>query len=455
MLRERIVQNIVPLASVLIIIFAGLYSLTATKVFIPLLEEQVGKEIEFTGVVVRDADVRDKTVHLTVLVESVGSVVVDEQVKILLYADSFDESRYGDRVSVVGVLKKPDAFETDSGRTFNYPKYLEAHGISYTILRPEVTLVEKDKGNVFVSKLLDVKHFFIRGIERALPEPESALLSGLLLGEKQSLGEKLTNAFRNAGVVHIIVLSGYNVALVIQWVSFVFVRLFSRNIAYILSAIFVIAFAIMTGASETTVRAVIMALFMMLATVLKRPKVALRGLCIAGALMAIVNPFVVLYDLSFQLSFLATLGLILFSGAIQKKITFVPDTKFFPFREIVATTIATQITVLPLLITSIGAISLVFLPANILVLPAVPVAMFVGFFASLVSILLPVVSLPLNLVAYGVLNYIIYVANFFGTLPFASIFIPQNKMSLVLLGVLGSYTIIALLVYRFRVRIFK
>lgn len=455
MYREWVLQNIVPLISIVIIASAGVYSVIHVDASPLYFEENVGEETVLQGVISRDPDAREKTTHLTLKVETIHGADVEESRKVLLYADSFEDAKYGDRIVAKGTLKTPDAFETDSGRTFNYPKYLRAHGVSYTMLRPSITILERNVGNVVVAHLLSLKHVFIQGIERTLPEPESALLAGLLLGEKQSLGTKITDAFRNAGVVHIIVLSGYNVALVIQWISFVLVRLFSRNIAYVLSVIFVIAFAIMTGASETTVRAVIMALFMMLATILNRPKAALRGLCIAGALMALANPFVVFYDLSFQLSFLATLGLILFSGKIKGHLTFIPEFKFFPFREIVSTTLATQITVLPLLVVSVGAVSLVFLPANVLILPAVPLAMFVGFFVSIFSLLTPTVLLPLSVIPYAVLTYIIHVANFFGTLPFASLAIPTDTMMPVLITLSCVYVGIALLVYRYRNSLFE
>ena len=168
-----------------------------------------------------------------------------------------------------------------------------------------------------------------------------------MLGEKQSLGDKLTDAFRKAGVVHIIVLSGYNVALVINSVLFVSLRVMPRLLGYGVASVFVIGFAVLTGGSETTIRATIMALLMMTARILNRPAMALRGLFIAAAIMALWNPFVVLYDLSFQLSVVATLGLILFSDKIAKRINFVPSN--FGLREIVSTTLATQITVFPLL----------------------------------------------------------------------------------------------------------
>ena len=105
---------------------------------------------------------------------------------------------------------------------------------------------------------------------------------------------------------------------------------------------------------------------------------------------------------------------------------------------------------LPLLIFSIGAVSLVFLPANVLVLPAVPIAMFVGFFASITALLSPILAFPLSILGYGILSYIISIATFFGSLPFASLPIPREWMwpLLMILGFL--YGVAGLLFFRLR-----
>jgi competence protein ComEC len=443
-------RSFVPILCVLAVLGAGVYSLVAVPLKIHALEAAVGKPVTIEGIVVRDADKREKTTYLTLEVK----IPDGGKTRTLLFADTFTRVSYGDRIRATGILENPERFETDSGRTFNYPKYLLAHKVTYTMSLPEIMIIGSGRGNKVIASLLSLKHAFITGIERALPEPESALLAGLLLGEKQSLGAKITDAFRNAGVVHIIVLSGYNVALVIEWMAFLFIRIFPRKVAYAATALFVMAFALMTGGSETTIRAVLMALFMMLATVLHRPKAALRGLLIAAAIMALWNPYIVLYDLSFQLSVLATLGLILLSGHVAERLSFMPDWKYLPFREIVSTTLATQVVVLPFLILSIGTMSLVFLPANVLVLPAVPVAMFVGFFASLTALLSPVFALPVSILAYAVLHYIIAVAVWLGELPFASFLIPSEWMWASLAALAACYAFAVWLLFRFRQKIF-
>jgi len=441
-------ENVLITICIAIIAGVGVWSLFIETPSLPSFERYEGSRVIIGGVVSRDPEHKEHSLRLVVTVHELNSETLqNEKTNVTVSTDRFLDIHYGDRVRVTGVLRSPEAFETESGRTFNYPRYLLAHRITHSISFAETEVFESGKGNVFVASLLSVKHTLLRGMQKALPEPEGALLAGLLLGEKQSLGDTITDAFRNSGVVHIIVLSGYNVALVINSVLFVAVRIFPRLVAYSFAGVFVLGFAVMTGGSETTVRATIMAILMMIATVLHRPSVALRALAVAGASMAVWNPLLVLYDLSYQLSMVATLGLIIFSPYIQSKIRFVPAS--FGLREIVATTLATQITVLPILILSIGVVSLVFLPANVLVLPLVPIAMFVGFVASVVALASPLVALPFSALAYVLLKGIIATALFFGSLPLSTLVIPPQWLWVSLAVLVVAYVFVWWYVRRF------
>ena len=433
--------------STLVLIGAATYSLIAPAPESVFEQLEGAYEVEVVGEVVRAVDVRETHHRVSVRAESVNGFPVPKgNPLILVTADRYQSSVYGDTIRAVGTVRKPEPFETDTGRTFNYEKFLRTHGISHTLAFAHVDVLETGGGNPIVRWLLALKKLFIHGIERSLPEPHAALAAGLLLGEKQSLGDSLTDAFRVSGLIHIVVLSGYNVALVINAVLFVVLRFLPRVGAYALAAVFVVGFVIITGASETTVRAGLMALLMMVARVMNRPGDALNGLAVAAGVMAIWNPFVVLYDLSFQLSVIATLGLILFSDSFASRVRFIPER--FGFREIIATTLATQVTVLPLLIFSIGMVSLVFLPANALVLPAVPLAMFTSFVSALFALVAPAFAAIVGAVPYAVLSYIIVLSEFFGKLPQGSIVVPPHATLPLLAVLLLVYAVVFFAVTR-------
>ena len=138
-----------------------------------------------------------------------------------------------------------------------------------------------------------------------------------------------------------------------------------------------------------------------------------------------------------QLSVVATLGLILFSEKVAARLPFVPRT--LGLREVVSTTLSTQAAVLPLLVLSVGQVSLVFLPANILILPLIPATMFVGFIAACLALFSFPLSFPFSAAAYGLLTYVIHVAVWLGELPFSSITVSQALAWILLAGLGAGY----------------
>ena len=338
----------------------------------------VGKQAEFQAVVVGEPDKRDDYTRYTVKSEEKFG-----QYKILITTNRFPELEYGDLVKVSGKINFPKSFESDLGRTFDYPNYLAKNNIRYVSFRPQITLVEKGHGSKFFSALYAFKNKFVENVETALTEPHSSLANGITLGLKQSLCKELLDTFRTAGIIHIVVLSGYNMTIILAGVMFVLGRFskIPRGLSLSLGVILMLGFAALVGFSATVLRALLMATLAILARFLGRPVLAMRALFITGAVMLLSNPLILFHDPSFQLSFLATLGLIAVSPIVENKLN-----KHFSFfarisnaspkwkqilKEIITATIATQIFVLPALIYMMGQFSIVSLPVNLLVLPLV------------------------------------------------------------------------------------
>ena len=304
------------------------------------------------------------------------------------------------------------------------------------MLFPSVTLLGMGEGNPITGTLFGVKARFESAIGDALPSPQSALLSGLLLGGKQSLGATWLERFRIAGIVHIIVLSGYNMTVVAEWLAVLF-----RSLGFYGSlgagSVGIILFALMTGGGATVMRAAIMALIVLLSKATGRSYDMGRALLVAGALMVMQNPSILLFDPSFQLSFLASLGLIFISPILERHISLFR--KLPMWREVLISTVATQVAVLPLLLYQTGMLSLISLPANLLVLPLIPLTMLCGFVAGAVALLSPTLGVFIGLPAYGLLSWILTVATYAEKIPFAALHIGSIPEYLMF----GAYTLVA------------
>jgi len=395
-----------------------------TSIKSDLLNKQVGQTTTFIGIVVDDPDKRIANTKLTVKIDKLvlPNKEIGVESKVLVTTSPYWNYNYGDELKITGELKQPENFETATGRVFDYVSYLNKDGIFYQIYQPDIEILSRGNGNFFRRNLFKLKYFFIRRINRLFPQPEAALLGGELFGEKNSLPEKLQEDFRTTGLIHIVVLSGYNVTIVAD----VIVRVFSflpMVLGFSMASIGIILFAILTGAGATIVRASIMALLVIIARVFGRQYYVGRALLLAAFLMVIHNPKILLFDISFQLSFLATFGLLYLSPILERLLSFLP--KKFQIRDSAIATISAQIFVFPLLVYYMGELSLVAVPANILVLVIIPLTMLFGFLSSLFGFLPFFIGMIFSVPTFLLLKYQTVIVDLFSSVPYSKILVPQ------------------------------
>lgn len=390
-----------------------------------LFESQVGEKITLTGIIVDEPNVRENNQHLTIKLS---------ETKILLIAGLEGEYRYGDEIKFTGKLQKPENFITDQGKLFDYVNYLRKDGIFYTVIYPDIEITSRGHGQPIKSALFFVKEKFLQKMNLAIAAPENLLMGGLILGERAAFSEELRQNFIDTGTIHIVALSGYNVTIVAEW----FMKLLAflpRNFAFGAGIFSIFLFVLMTGANSTAVRAGIMASLALVARATGRNYDVARALVLAAAAMVLLNPFVLAYDVSFQLSFTATVAVIFFAPRVEKYFLWV--TKSFGLRDIISMTIAAYIFVLPLILYKMGNFSLVALPANLLVLPFIPFTMAAGFLTSFAGVLWYGLVVPFGFIAYLFLHYELGVINLLADFPFASFTIPYFPLTLTILVYVG------------------
>lgn len=392
----------------------GWYAFTAPP---PDMVHAAGRMAVVEGVVADDPDVRASSVHTPIAVSAINGAAASGVILAMLPRDS--AVQYGDHLAVRGVLETPEPFETQAGRTFDYARYLDARGVSL-IMQRAILRDHQDGEPSVLRSLFFLKHAFERALERVMAEPMASLMEGFLLGEKSGLPAPLMQAFVVVGLIHVVVLSGYNIGVVSEWVLRVFVLVLPRRAALAATAVVVVLFALMAGAGMATVRACLMGLIAILARYLNRAAAALRSLAFAAAAMFLYNPLVVT-DAGFMLSVLATFGLITLAPWVEDKLSILPAGGV---RSTAATTIAVQLFVLPALLYYSGVLSIVSVPINILVLPFVPLAMLLGFLAGLLALLHPLAALFPALVADALLRCMIWTAVAAAALPFSAAVVP-------------------------------
>ncbi len=391
-------------------------------------ESQVGQKATFSGEIIDEPNIKENNQQLAVKTK-IGKDIT----QILLSTDLDTAYKYGDIINFSGKLKKPENFITDQGKEFDYINYLRKDGILYVMSYAKIEIISRGNGNMIKSALFFAKENFLEKMNLAISSPENLLMGGLILGEKSSFSQELRQAFVNTGTIHIVALSGYNVTIVAEWIMKLFseVPYVPKNFGIEMGIFAIFLFIIMTGGSSTAIRAGIMATLVLIARATGRNYDVARALILAGVFMIILNPFLLVYDVSFQLSFIATIAVIFFAPKIEKYFMWV--TKSFGLRDIVSVTCAAYIFVFPFILYKMGNFSLVALPANALILPFIPFTMLLGFLTGFASLIWYGFAVPLGYISYLFLHYELGVISFFSNLPFAAFSFPDFPLWLTLI----------------------
>ncbi|MEK7156694.1 MAG: ComEC/Rec2 family competence protein [Patescibacteria group bacterium] len=403
-------QQLIVLSVALIACAAGILRMdTATLRGDAELTAHLGETLTIEGLVVDEPDVREGGVRIHIQTDSVG---------ILVQAPPHTGVKYGDIVRAKGTFELPEKFDTTLGRQFDYPMYLAKDGILYTLSFAQAEKIGEGKKNYLKAAAIWTKQLYLHGLQATLPEPASGLAGGITVGDKRGVGKQYSDLFITVGLIHIIVLSGYNITIVMNVIGKLLAGM-SRTVQVVSSAFIVVFIVLMAGGAPSATRAGAMALLPLIARMTGRVYLALRALGVVALAMVLWNPLLLAFDPGFQLSVLATLGLVLFSPIFFEWLLWIPEK--FALREIAASTLGTQMTVLPLLLYQNGILSLVALPANLLALVAVPWAMGLSVIAAVAGILFGSWGTFVAFPAYVLLAYIVGVAKFFAALPFAAV----------------------------------
>ncbi|MGA9531469.1 MAG: ComEC/Rec2 family competence protein [Anaerolineales bacterium] len=365
--------------------------------------------------------------------------------RVLARASPFTQWQLGDQVELVGELDTPPIFEN-----FSYREYLaRRHVYSVMQVRSGDRLAAGAKFNPLVL-LARYRSHALSIIHRLFPEPESSLLAGILLGLEGEIPDQIRADFNRTGTTHIIAISGFNISIVAGLFLALFGRWWGVRRGAWLAAAGIGVYTALVGADPAVVRAALMALLALMAQRLGRRADGYNALAAAAIIMTALDPYRA-WDAGFQLSFAATLGLLIYGERLQSAFQGWIEGRFSvstelsrrvssPVSEYLLLTLAAQITTLPLMIYYFGRLSAVSPLANLLILPAQPAVMVTGGLATLLGSLWPPAGQLLAWFAWPFPAYTIQVVELLADLPAASLALPPLSLP----GLLGLYAIIGI-----------
>lgn len=323
---------------------------------------------------------------------------IDQGGRILILTSLYPQFHYGDTLAISGNLKY---------------RLLKNGNTMIVVYYPKIEAV-KSKFNPILALSSSIRQKIIYLFERVLPSTSSALLLGIVFGIKGSMPKQFLDNLRIAGVLHIIAASGMNVTITGGFLSSFFGFFFKRQIALFLSIFGILFYAALSGFGASIIRASIMGILVFSAQILGRQRMASYGLLIAGYGMLFVSPNV-LKDVGFQLSFVATAGLLYVRPLFEKKDKMKKFLNISLVGEEFATTISAQAATLPILLANFGTYSIWSIVVNALVLWTVPILMILGGIGAFFVIFDPIGKLFLYL-SLPLLVYFEWIVNAFANL---------------------------------------
>ena len=396
-----------------------------------------GQRVILDGIIIAEPDVREAHVNLRVRpvrVAERSTIDVSDDISrsVVLVRAPIGEGddaitwHYGDAIRADGNIGLPPRMAA-----FDYRDYLARRGVQLWMPKPaRVWRTGEGQGDVFFTRLLDAKDAVRKTIVRMMPMPESALLNGVLIGDDNAIPDTLNNAFRRTGTSHIVAISGFNVSIVVGIVVWLLSRLVNPRPAALIALPAIALYTIFVGATPSVLRAAFMASIGLFGLLLWRRGAVLNTLCAAAVIMLLGEPNV-LFDVGFQLSFMATLGLVLYADRISEPVHAWVEARVANQRarrvialvlDGVLMTTAAQITTLPLIVVTYDQLSLVSLLTNAVVLPLQPPLMVLGAAVAALGLILPMPATQLLAwLPYIFLTLTIRAVEWMGAWPFASV----------------------------------
>ena len=411
-----------PVITILILYIFVIIILNYCGYFLPeknscLLQQTNLKQVELTGKVITSPIQKDDKQQFILEVYNVNNKQIKKE-KTLVYLSSIYNVNYGDIICGSGKINIPQ--KPTFPYNFDYNLYLQQDNI-YTIFYQQNFELVDEKANEIKYLSMKVRNNIENKIDKFFKKPYSSIIKSMITGNKSVINKDIKEDFINTGLIHILVISGLHIGFCTTIFMFIY-RLFGLklNYVYILTIITLFFYVLLTGATPPTLRAFIMFSCILFALMINREPLIYNALALSALIILIINPQT-LFTASFQLSFLATFGIIYLYPKFS--ICFGIKNIYIKYAwNIICVTLSAQIALIPVLVFYFGKLSIISFILNLLIVPIIPFLIglsFIFYFFSLISAYL---ATFVAFILIYLLKLILYIINYTSNLSFSVIY---------------------------------
>ncbi len=422
-------KHLILLALVLLFLFSGAWlSPTLSHTYNSIKIYNHLGPLDFNGIIAEAPEKQDNKNQLVISIQEINHHSVYGKVLYTTYSNS--NLKYGDVIIGQIVLEEPPTFGN-----FNYAAYLAGEGIYSIVQVMDYKIIDRGAGSTGMTWLFDLRENLSQSLAASLPEPQASLCQGIVLGIRSNISQELRAELSESGTTHLLAISGLNLTIVAGLLlSLTLLFCGRRYFIYVWLTLCIIWFyAVLTGLQAPVIRSAIMASIFLIAEILGRQKNAFPTLAFSAAIMVAFSPQV-LFNLSFQLSFMAMVGLIfitpyfteigrkaVYAGLGEESSWAKPLTAI---TDSFSVSLGAVIAVWPISSYTFGIISLVGPVTTFLISPALTPIIIFGSLTAFVGLFNLAIAQAIGWVAWLFLSYMIVIAVSFAALP--SAFIKNN-----------------------------
>lgn len=380
---------------VLFVIVGGIYYQFYSYNQFKNLNIPFDKETEFSGLIegVKNGSIQELKI----------SLIGEYRGNISAKLSPYPEFKYGDLVKINGKINKPEE---------EYLDYFLSRNIFGQINFPKIELIEENRGSFTKAKLLLFREKIKDIFSSSLSKEKAAFLAGITIGVREDFSKEFKEKMSLSGTTHLVALSGYNISVIVLVIGAIFSSFFNATVSFYLSILIISLFVVMAGAEASVVRAAIMGIIGLFANQAERLFNPRNAIVVTACIMALFNPRILVFDIGFQLSFMALLGIVYLVPAL-KNLFKIRSNGFLSWKENAITTMAAQIMALPILLSSFGIFSLGSLLANILILEFIPITMGIGFAMAFLGLFSEFLAGVLGVLINIFIGYEFFIINIF------------------------------------------
>ena len=389
----------------------------------------ISEEVSIKAIIISEPVDKDYKKTYTIKVEEINGDKKYKNTKLLLdikKSELKEEPEFGDEIEIIGELKKPNGARNYKG--FDYKQYLKSKKIYATVIPENYKIISKNKIDIISKVINSVQNNMKSNINKILNEEEAALCIGILVGDREAISEQTEDNFKKSNLTHMLAVSGSHITYIINALAMLLGKT-SKRTSKIFTIIILIFFMALTGFTFSVIRACIMGILVLLASLMYRKPDTINNLGISSFIILLFNPYAI-SDAGFLLSYGGTIGIVLLGDKIENAIYKEENKNKNIINKIIkyiiisfSITLSANLIIIPIMAYNFSTVSFTFWISNILAAPIMEIATIFGFIIYFISIffipLAKFLGIFLNLLLYLLLK----IAEVSSLIPGSSIYI--------------------------------